>query len=53
MLFFNEYVTFANRQEVFDDIYARGQEDAPNNKPLRGASVLIYLKKSMLGEILY
>jgi hypothetical protein len=53
ILFFNETVTLASHKEVFEDTYARGQGDGRKEMPLRSPEVLMYLKKSMLGELLY
>jgi hypothetical protein len=51
--FFNDTVTHASHHEVSEDTYARGQRDGTKERPLKSSSVLIYLKKTMLGELLY
>jgi hypothetical protein len=49
----NEAVTLVSHKEVFEDTYARGQGGGRKERPLRSPEVLMYLKKSMLGELLY
>ena len=53
LLLFNETVTLASRYEVFEHTFGRGQGDGSRQSPLKSPVALLYLKKSMHGELLY
>jgi hypothetical protein len=52
VLFFNETVTFASHQEVFENTFRR--TTGPNEKsvPLKSPVMLIYMKVSMVDDLL-
>lgn len=52
VLFFNETVTFASHQEVFEDTFRRATGRDSKDVPLRTPCMLIYLKVSMLDTLL-
>jgi hypothetical protein len=51
ILFFNEKVTFASHEEVFEDTFRRSAA-LDEGVPLKTPCMLIYMKVSMLGELL-
>ena len=53
VFFFNETVTFATNREVFEDNFRRGEGDDSSKGPLRTPLDFIFLKKSMLGDLLH
>lgn len=52
VLFFNEKVTFASHREVFEDTFRRSVASDNTEVPLKSPCMLIYMKVSMLGELL-
>jgi hypothetical protein len=52
ILFFRETVSYAQRREVFENNFRRGDETMPKDAPLRTPYILIYLQVSKLDIIL-
>jgi hypothetical protein len=52
VLFFNEMVTFASHREAFEDTFRRTTGPDDNEVPLKTPRMLIYMKASMIGDLL-
>ncbi|KAK5729767.1 hypothetical protein LTR17_011633 [Elasticomyces elasticus] len=52
-LFFNDSVTTASKQEVFEDLFIRGRRNDFLCAPLRTPTGFIFLKSSMVETLLY
>lgn len=51
-MFFNESVTYASEEEVFEHNYRLKDDAMPPGAPLRTPVLLVYLRVSMLDTLL-
>ena len=52
VLFFNETVTFASHQEVFEEVFRRTAGSGSGDVPLRTPLLLVYLNAAMISTLL-
>ena len=53
LLFFNDVVTFATLQEVFEDNFVRDKQHQNGRSFLRSPTAFFFVKKSEIGKILF